>query len=160
MRRVSTTCTGFSFQIVHFLDRLWRLHQRIFGRTPRGHQAFRPNVHSTCGHRYPPIAPQVQGRRPRACTSVVADSPMLACRRTRTHAGRNPFPNLTLHGGTPCTSAVADPCIALRLHRARSRDTCPTRSRSELTVHATHASARATALGGRWSVLGFMRGAR
>src|SRR3954447_19164279 len=39
MRRLSTTCTEFSFQIVHFLDRLPSLHQR----------AFRPNVHATRG---------------------------------------------------------------------------------------------------------------
>ena len=95
MRRVRTTCTEFSFQIVHFLDRLSCLHQRIFGRTPREREAFRPNVHATCSRRYPQAPPlSVQGRRRRACSSAVAD-PYL---RAHNDAVRQPDSPLPIHG--------------------------------------------------------------
>src|SRR3954469_22643519 len=93
MRRLRTTCTEFSFQIVHFLDRLSSLHQR----------AFRLNVHMTRGFSIrrpvrrlffvppnaPPTPPRQQCREggPEPCSSAVADLPC----RTRVSA-RPPTP--------------------------------------------------------------------
>src|SRR5690349_15917796 len=62
VRRVRTTCTGFSFQIVQFLDSLYRLHQRVFGRTPPRHAAIWPNVRGVVQVRYPPYAPHAAGK--------------------------------------------------------------------------------------------------
>jgi hypothetical protein len=60
------------------------------------------------GRRNPQIAPQMQGRRPPTCTSVVADPPILA----RRPPGRPPLtcsPISRSTEGRQCTSVAADP---------------------------------------------------
>src|SRR5262245_54430888 len=98
LRRVRTTCTEFSFQIVHFLDRLSCLHQRIFGRTPREREAFRPNVHATCSRRFPQSPPKVSCRE--GGVDVHRRSLIHTFERTTTPCA-DPIPPLSIHGRMP-----------------------------------------------------------